>query len=163
MMRELYESAMGMVLSAAGVKHFSARELCRVGRTAEYNGRSFRLQPPPARIFRNILATVEVADWLRAEFGPLLVTSGYRDPDYNLAIGGEPHSLHLSFNALDLRSLDGAAPAAMAAYLESHRFARQMGIGVYAAENFVHVDTRGLLGRPAPARWPSAQKLARAA
>lgn len=160
MMRALYVAAMRPLLESAGIKFFDPIELCDVGRTAKHGDKIVRLEAPPARMFRNILPTVEVADWLREEFGPLVVNSGYRDPLYNEAAGGEPHSLHLAFNALDLRSVDGATPEQMAAYLETHRFARMMGIGLYgpgytAGPAFLHLDTRGLLNRPAPARWPT--------
>lgn len=157
--RSLYLEVMGKVLDAAGVRFFAPVELCDVGRTARHGDKIVTLQSPPAKMFRHMLPTVAVADWLREEFGPLVVTSGYRSAEYNEAVSGAPHSLHVQFNALDLRSVEGASPKAMAAYLETHPHARMMGVGIYPWG--VHVDTRAFLGRPAPARWPS--RLARAA
>jgi hypothetical protein len=33
---------------------------------------------------------------------PLVVTSGYRTPEHNRAVGGAPHSQHLYMRALDI-------------------------------------------------------------
>lgn len=155
MTRDLYEKVMGQVLAAAGVTHFSARELCRVGREAVHGGKAFHLQAPPASLFRNIVETARVAQWLREQVGPIDVRSGYRDAEYNAAIGGESHSLHLEFNALDLAPREVSA-AELARLAARHAFARHMGVGLYVRDGFVHVDTRGFLGRVAPARWPQA-------
>lgn len=154
MTRELYEEVMGKILDAAGVRYFSARELCIVGRTAKAGDRIVSLSAPRVRLFKNILETVRVADWLREQVGPLRVLSGYRDPAYNAAVGGEDGSLHMAFNALDIQS-NAVSPERLAALAAKHPLARQMGIGLYPT--FVHIDTRGLLGRGAPARWPSAE------
>lgn len=154
MTRDLYENVMQSVLDAAGVRYFTARELCDVGRGAASGGKIVSLKAPPARLFKNIIDTALVADWLREQVGPLIVNSGYRDPDYNKAVGGAPASIHMQFNALDLYSRTVSA-SRLADLAAKHPNAKYMGIGRYP--NFVHIDTRGFLGRPAPARWPVAE------
>lgn len=78
--------------------------------------------------------------------GPLDVTSGYRTPDHNAAVGGAPDSRHLRGEAADIRSRRHG-PAALAALCERAGF---MGIGVYPAH--VHADVR-----ETPARWTGGQ------
>lgn len=147
---EIYEDVMAKILDAAGVRHFTARELCPVGKLA--NGTGPALQPPPSVLWKNIIDTVKVADWLRERVGPLIVLSGYRDPEYNRAVGGATASLHLEFNALDLRAVR-ATVGELADLAKSHPDAARLGIGEYPRSGFVHLDTRGYLGRTAPARW----------
>ena len=63
--------------------------------------------PPEARA--RILALVaEVLDPLRRHVGrPLVVTSGYRSPQVNAAVGGSASSDHLTGGAVDLRPPTG--------------------------------------------------------
>lgn len=140
-------------LDAAGIEHFRAYEVADVGRArALGDGRVARLKAPAAELWGNALPTLRVLEWLRAELGgkPVHVTSGYRDPAYNWAVGGSARSLHVACNAFDVQ-VTGTASLALAERLSAHPEARRLGIGVY--RTFVHVDTRGTLGRPAPARW----------
>lgn len=128
-----------------------------MGRTTKgAGGKIVALKAPPAKLFKNILDTALIADWLREQVGPLTVLSGYRDEDYNAAVGGAPHSLHVQFNALDLTSRTVSA-SKLADLLARHPNAKYTGIGRYPRQNFVHLDTRGFIGRPAPARWPVAE------
>jgi hypothetical protein len=134
-------------LRGSGIKHFSAREICPVGRKA--GPVTLKLAPPT--IWGNILPTLRVLEELRGHFGkPVVVLSGYRSPAYNEAVHGERASLHLSFNAIDFRC-GMVTPLVLATWLDAHPDAAKFGIGLYGS--FVHLDTRGMLGRPAPARW----------
>jgi uncharacterized protein YcbK (DUF882 family) len=78
---------------------------------------------------------------------PITVTSGYRCPTHNRAVGGKPRSQHVEGIAADIRI--GALTVE-----EMYRLALQVsaflngGIGVYPQEGFIHVDTRR-----ARARW----------
>lgn len=150
----LYEAVMAKVLATAEIKWFTARELCQVGRTVKKDGELIRLTPPPAALFKNMVETVKVADWLREKVGLLRVLSGYRSPEYNAAVDGSDGSLHMEFNALDLVPPRGVTPVQLATLATKHFYARKMGIGIYPT--FVHIDTRGLIGHVAPARWPQA-------
>lgn len=159
--KELYDEVMGKVMEAAGVKYFTAAEVCPVGRiTHDRMGRPVALKAPPAKLFGNILPTLEVADWLREAYGPIVVNSGYRDPDYNRAVGSTDGSMHVRFNALDLRPVRVSVRTLHRAAL-SHPLAHRMGIGLY--DSFIHIDTRGLLCETAPARWDESSQRLRAA
>jgi hypothetical protein len=55
----------------------------------------------------------------RAQFGPLLISSGYRSPDVNAAVGGSRGSAHMLGNAADVIPL-------RAGKLEFARWVRDM-------------------------------------
>lgn len=108
---------------------------------------------PPKNLWPNIVETIVVLDELRAHIGhPITITSSYRSPAYNAAVGGARFSQHLQFNALDFqcRKVD---PGPLAKLLRDWRgqhfynpvtkrpFVFKGGVGRYAT--FVHIDTRG--------------------
>ena len=133
-----------------GIKHFDAQELCPVGKTVWKNGKTATLEAPPVKLWENIIPTLKVLEWLRAETGdPIFINSGYRDPQYNAVVGGESESLHMAFNACDIHAAQ--SPKVIAKKLLTHPQAAKLGIGCY--DGFTHVDSRGMIGRPAPARW----------
>lgn len=139
--------ALNQYLRAEGIQNFTALEVCPVGRTAG----NIALHMVPQALWPNIIPTLRVLEELRAHFHlPVGVLSGYRSPAYNAAVGGEEASLHLSFNAIDFRC-GHISPLVLARWLHAHPMTGQLGIGCYAG--FVHCDSRGTLGRPAPARW----------
>jgi hypothetical protein len=146
------------LLNANGIKHFSEGEV-------------FVNEKPPAELWPNIIPTLIVADHFRSMIGrPIKITSAYRNAYRNLDEGGKPLSLHVDFNAVDIRaSNDKDKPFV---YAEMKRLIEQgfilqcyfrgkevnispkvMGIGYYPSGCRVHIDTRALIGRPAPARW----------
>ncbi len=73
---------------------------------------------------------------------PITITSGYRCPAHNKAVGGAKESQHLLGKAADI-VVKGMSPATVAEHAEAIGFG---GIGRYAT--FTHVDVRA--GR---ARW----------
>lgn len=136
-------------LHNAGIENFSAREVAPVGQKAP-NGAELTM--PPRELWGWIIPTLRVVEDVRYALGgtPIYVTSGWRDPSYNEAVGGASSSLHTQFNALDIQH--STLPAAdVLGELERHPWAQWLGIGSYPGFN--HVDTRGLFGRLAPARW----------
>lgn len=138
--------AFGLYLTHAGVEHFSARELCDVGRTKRNpdTGELAVLEVPPAELWPNILPTARVAMDLRASTGSRLrCNSGFRNEAYNLAWGSKART-HRLFQAMDLDPLDCSVEELHARALE-HPQAQFMGIGVYPS--FVHLDTRGHAAR----------------
>lgn len=85
---------------------------------------------------------------MRAEFGPCTITSGYRTPAHNAAVGGEPGSFHVNDwhdkddVAADSMFARGSASswAAKAKVLRQRRRNGNGGVGTYTT--FVHCDTR---------------------
>lgn len=113
---------------------------------------SVRNSIPPEALWPNIVKTLIVVDEMREIIGkPIGVTSSYRSPAYNRAVGGEPMSYHMQFKALDIHSPVGPAILAKTARLlrgkrfdlpgNAGSFTFRGGIGTYPT--FVHVDTRG--------------------
>jgi hypothetical protein len=137
-----YDVNMDALLRGHGITRFTARELCPVGRT--WGG--VTLKAPPCVLWANIIPTVRVAQQAREHFGrPMIVNSGYRDPDYNRAVGSSPGSQHVRFTAMDVR-IAGVTPRGLYDWFVQHPEAGRMGIGLYPT--FVHIDKRG-----AAARW----------
>lgn len=127
------------LLAKAGVKHFFAHEFMQPKRGT-----------PDDSLLWRIVPTAVVLDAARARLGPIHITNGYRSPEYNKQIGGQKNSLHIEMNAADASPVDASA-GDLFRFLSKHPMAPCMGLGRYS--NFVHLDTRGVLGRKIPARW----------
>ena len=127
----------------------------------------------PVDLYPNIIPTAMVLDILREKIKePIYINSTYRDPLYNASVGGAKNSIHLLFNAIDFSIKRDSAVAKMAAissiYATLKDFDKKgyiypghgfktlvMGLGLYlrGMRSFIHIDTRGLLGRKSPSRW----------
>lgn len=118
--------------------HFTWAELgCRCGRCG----------PTPLSVRRRLITLVAGLEALRRLAGaPLHVTSAYRCPVHNQAVGGVPNSQHTQGTAVDLTS-KRYTPAQLAALAEQVPAFKRGGIGIYPG--FTHVDTR----TTGPARW----------
>lgn len=84
--------------------HFRLSELLRSD-TAQTQG--LYQVPPPAVVERLRELCVELLEPIRAEVGPLRVTSGYRRPKVNAAVGGASTSAHLTGWAADVVPVRG--------------------------------------------------------
>ena len=95
---------------------------------------------------------IDVLEWVRRADGEaaILVNSWYRDPEYNETIGGVSHSMHITLGAADIVKV-GWSPSDVADLIEDSPWKSQLGLGRYGS--FTHVDVRGMIGRPSPARW----------
>lgn len=91
-------------------------------------------------------ALLDLLNDLRAAYGkPLVVSSAYRSPEHNKAVGGVPNSYHTQGLAADIYPL--------AAHADDLRVLRDIcnkvnangGVGLY--DTFVHVDARGYRAR----------------
>lgn len=142
---------------------------------AQYQIRNFSIQEItqnqniiPVHYLDNIIPTLCLLQNIRSRTGvPIFIHSTYRTPEHNRAVNGKPDSLHLVFNAIDF------TPAGYTHQMLSLLF-RQilkgdfltdiifrggrisitpmvMGAGLY--RSFIHIDTRGILGRISPAVW----------
>jgi len=108
---------------------------------------------PPEGLWTNIIPTLIVVDEIRHQAGaPITLTSAYRSPAYNRAVGGESASFHMKNQATDIQcaSLSARALWKIAVGLRGKKFRLpgnggsfvfKGGIGQYPS--FVHVDTRG--------------------
>ena len=131
-----------------GLRHFKGKELTWLWyRTRKGVSNSC----PPRNLWPNCIRPLVVLDELRDRLRePVRITSAYRSPAYNKAVGGELMSYHLQFMALDFTNRRGpTVAAAIARELRGVRFRLpgggsfvwRGGIGVYPS--FVHIDTRG--------------------
>ena len=96
------------------------------------------------KLHQRVLAILQL---IREHYGrPLQVTSAYRCPKHNAAIGGAKDSDHLKGMAVDV-----AVPRRVGVE-EMARTAKRFGAtrtGIYESKRFVHVSIR----RKKPAQW----------
>ncbi|MBS0124994.1 glycoside hydrolase family protein [Thetidibacter halocola] len=103
----------------------------------------------PRGVVGNLQLVMEQLEVLRSALGDkaITITSGYRSPAHNTAVGGAEHSQHLCGRAADIRVAD-TTPVQVHAKIEELIAAgrmRQGGLGLY--DSFVHYDTRGTRAR----------------
>lgn len=134
-------------VASLGLKHFKSYELLTKGsQHTNPNSSAYGLNTdPPEETWDGITSTAQILDSLREKLNrPIIMTSVYRSPAYNKAIGGEKNSLHTRFNAIDFSVLGSpVGPSEWAKPLREMRSANSFkgGIGIYST--FVHLDTRG--------------------
>lgn len=131
-----------------GLRHFAGKEFTPYWSRVR-NG--VKNSIPHESLWPNIIRTIVVLDEIRERCGsPIRLTSTYRSPAYNAAVGGEPNSYHMRFMAIDFQS-DKTTPARLRRIADDLRghpfdlpanddFCFNGGIGLY--ETFVHIDTR---------------------
>ena len=123
-----------------GFKYFTGAELSKYFH--RWRGDVQNAYPPRA-MWPNFLPTLRVIEDLRVVLDrPIRITSSYRSPAYNKAVGGAPLSFHKRFVAADIQC-DGATPHEVWRVVRNMRDKGRFkgGIGLY--KTFVHVDTRG--------------------
>ena len=82
---------------------------------------------------------VNVLQKIRSHFGQsVTITSAYRTPTKNKAVGGTTYSQHLYGRAADIK-VKGVTPKKVAAYAET-LLKNKGGIGIYST--FCHIDVR---------------------
>lgn len=101
--------------------------------------------PQSDSIKQNIILLANELDNVRSAWGkPIGVTSWYRPPAINAAVGGVPNSQHITGKAADIYPINGDIWA-FQKWLDS-RWNKALGYG--AKKGFVHVDLR-----PGRLRW----------
>lgn len=87
---------------------------------------------------------VNVLQKIRNHFGKsVTITSAYRTPGKNKAVGGQVYSQHLYGRAADIK-VKGVTPKKVAAYAET-LLKNRGGIGTYST--FTHIDVRSTKAR----------------
>ena len=141
-------------LLAEGIENFHPLEIADVGREARSltSRAQTKLEAPAPELIPNAVMLCGLLCELREAHpaGPVLINSWYRDRLYNYMIGGATLSMHLTCGAADVTKI-GWAPQEVAEWFEAHEDANSLGVGRY--QTFTHIDIRGKLHRPAPARW----------
>lgn len=98
-------------------EHFSLAELIR----SEYGARHGIENVPTDALFPNLKVLAEGLERARAILGrPVRISSGYRCPDINRAVGGSPASYHMRALAADI-TVDDMTPFEVSSMLDAHR------------------------------------------
>lgn len=114
--------------------------------------------PRDESIINTILKLAQELDKVRADWGsPIMVTSWYRPPAINSAVGGVPNSQHITGGAADIYPLNGE-DVRFEQWLDENWYGA-IGYGVRSGRGFVHLDIRNgkgwkTGGEKSPDRWP---------
>lgn len=144
------------IIAEYGIKDFSAKEI------------THGQDNIPEELHGNIIPTICLLQEIRSIImDPICIHSTYRSLEHNQRVNGAKNSLHLVFNAIDFTpyEYDYFSLRRLFEQICNGRFncevnwkgkhvkvtPEKMGVGLY--KTFIHIDTRGLLGRPAPSRW----------
>lgn len=122
--------------------HFTLREL-----TASSTAQRLKLDnTPTAAHLASLQDTVELLERVREVLGvPVIVTSGYRSPVVNKAVGGVTSSDHASGQAADIVAPKFGAPYEVAKALARHVDSIGIGQLIYESiggKQWVHISTR---------------------
>ncbi|MGK7954954.1 MAG: glycoside hydrolase family protein [Crocosphaera sp.] len=103
--------------------------------------------PTDNTIKQNIFTLAQELDKVREAWGgPIIVTSWYRPPDINLAVGGVSNSQHISGKAADIKPIQGNIQK-FQDWLDKIAW-KNKALGYGARKGFVHLDLR-----PGHIRW----------
>lgn len=94
---------------------------------------------------KNIQRTAEVMEKVRTLLGgkPILISSGYRSPKVNAAVGGSKSSAHMSGLAVDFSCPGFGTPRAICKKLEPHMKELQIDQLIHEFNSWVHLGLRG--------------------
>ena len=92
-------------------------------------------------------------DALRKKFGkPIIITSGYRSPEYNISIGGSKNSAHVQGKAADIAVSHADAYKIVSIAIELGFTG--IGVSQKGSGRFIHVDTADNTAKhPRPHIW----------
>lgn len=117
-------------------RHFTLAELIRSKKATELKIDN----TPPEHILAQLWFTMAGAERMRAFLGhPVIISSGYRCPELNAAVGGSKSSQHMAGQAIDFTCPGFGDPEAVARALKPARFL--IGIDQLILENgWIHVS-----------------------
>lgn len=122
-----------------GAPNFRYREFIR-SQTATRLGIS---NEPTEEHWKNIeRLAARVLQPIRNRFGPLRITSGYRSPELNTAIGGSPYSNHCRGQAADIEPTNADIELIEVVRFIHDTLEFRTVIAEYFPEGWVHVDYR---------------------
>ena len=89
----------------------------------------------------NLTRTAETMEKVRALLGdrPILISSGYRSPQVNAAVGGSKSSAHMSGLAVDFSCPGFGTPKAICKKLEPHMKALGVDQLIHEYDTWVHL------------------------
>lgn len=120
--------------------HCYVSKFFTVGEVTQFDDRRVPLPDSPEEIQIRLLA-IEL-DRIRADWGSAIgVTSWYRPPEINRAVGGASNSQHITGGAADIYTMDGR-DREFEAYLDAN-WGGGLGYGVKSGLGFTHIDMRG--------------------
>ena len=129
-----------------GIRNFTASELLVKGAAHDssvHAGYGLNTDPPE-ELWPNIVDTLRILDEFRDFIGlAIIITSVYRSPAYNKAIGGASASEHKEFNAIDFKVVGPEPQSTYAIHLHTWRNNGKFKGGLKAYNSFIHIDTRG--------------------
>lgn len=123
--------------------HFTLAEL-----TASNKAQQLRIDnTPPRELIPNLVATAQMLEAIRHALGghAIQVTSGYRSPALNRAVGGEATSDHLSGRAADILVPAFGPPTSVAKALATRVSLLNIGqliLEGVGGRQWVHVSTK---------------------
>jgi zinc D-Ala-D-Ala carboxypeptidase len=97
--------------------------------------------PPSSHERKGIQRTAEVMEKVRTLLGdkPILVSSGYRSPPVNAAVGGSKNSAHMSGLAVDFSCPGFGTPKQICKKLEPHMKALGVDQLIHEYDTWVHL------------------------
>lgn len=115
--------------------HFTLEEMTRSAKAAELGIDN----TPPPELLPRLVRTAEMLERIRATLGcPITVTSGYRCPELNAAIGSRSSSDHTQGHAADIVAPSYGPPAQVARLLAP--LVSTLGIGQLILEEITRPD-----------------------
>jgi zinc D-Ala-D-Ala carboxypeptidase len=100
---------------------------------------------PKGQDLENVHRTAEVMEKVRTLLGdkPILISSGYRSPQVNAAVGGSKSSAHMSGLAVDFSCPGFGTPLAICKHLHSHMKALGIDQLIHEYNSWVHLGLTG--------------------
>jgi zinc D-Ala-D-Ala carboxypeptidase len=119
--------------------HFTLEEMTD-SQTAARKGLN-NVPPASSQERRNLQRTAEVMEQVRGLLGekPVLISSGFRSPQVNAAVGGSKTSAHMSGLAVDFSCPGAGTPIAICKKLEPHM--KTLGVDqlIHEYDTWVHL------------------------